>query len=168
MDRRFFVAVSIAAFVTCASSACGLISGVSDDYTYDGGTDAAAVDAAAVDGAVKLDASLTPDASSPDSGPVEAGVCPGALPKASNVSERCQSCMVMSCCSQMQRCTNAAADTVKCSDFLKCIDSCAQAVVGDPCRIDCAGKAGIMAGVVVNELLTCARQSKCMPDKCYK
>lgn len=166
MDRRFFVAVSLSALF---SSACGLISGVSDDYTYDAGTDSsAAVDAAVVDGAVKLDGSVTVDAAPPDSGQVDAGICPGSLPKASNVSERCQSCMLTSCCTQMQRCANAAPDTVKCTDFLKCIDSCAQAVVGDPCRVDCATKAGPMAGVAVNELLTCARQTKCMPDKCYK
>ena len=170
MDKRFFVALSLAALVT---SACGLISGVSDDYTYDGGADSSATgtDAALVDGSVSSDSSVLPDTSSPDAARVDAGVdagvCPGSISKPTGVSEKCAVCMLTNCCSELQACNKSPADAQSCADYLKCVDNCAASVVGDPCRLAC--RQNTKDSSVATKLDSCASaQNTCVPLRCNK
>lgn len=168
MDKRFFVAVSLSALV---SSACGLISGVSDDYTYDGGKDS---DSALVDGSVTTDSSIVPDSSSPDAGQVDAGadagVCPGAIVKPDGVNERCQNCALATCCSAMKACNANPDEARKCADYLRCVEGCSSTAVGEPCRLKCRTDASMSMGTAVVQLAQCATQGagSCVPAKCSK
>jgi hypothetical protein len=170
MDKRFFVALSLAGLV---STACGLISGVSDDYTYDAGADSSATgtDASLVDGSVTTDSSVLPDSSSPDAARVDAsadaGLCPGSISKPSGVSEKCALCMLTNCCTELQACNKTQADIQSCSDYLKCVDSCAPSVVGDACRLAC--RQNTKDSSVATKLDACASApNTCVPLRCNK
>ncbi len=169
MDKRFFVALTLSALV---SSACGLISGVSDDYTYDGGADSSApvTDAALLDGSVTTDSAVLPDSSSPDAarvdGGMDAGLCPGSISKPSGVSEKCALCVLTNCCSELQACNKVMGDQ-SCADYLKCVDNCAPSVVGDACRLTCRQNAKDSS--VAAKLDACASAANtCVPSRCNK
>jgi hypothetical protein len=168
MDKRFFVALSLAGLV---STACGLISGVSDDYTYDAGADSSATgtDASLVDGSVTTDSSVLPDSSSPDAArvdaSVDAGLCPNSIAKPQGVSEKCAVCMATSCCAELQACTKTPNDAQKCADYLKCVDSCGTLDV--TCRAQCRSNA--KDSTVATKLDECgSTPTGCVPAKCNK
>ena len=80
------------------ASACGLISGVSDDYTYeraDAAGDALPSDAAA-------------DSRVGDASPDAAPACSGAIPLAPEVAPQCHACFVANCCDAAIRCNDVS------------------------------------------------------------
>ena len=130
------------------ASACGLISGVSDDYTYeraDGAADAFAV----VDSALSSDA--TTDARVGDAG------CPGALPLAPGVLPKCHACFVANCCVEATRCNESTQAVTRCNDYMKCLGSCKPAE--SACRATCQTKFG---GGGVNQLTVCRGECPAM------
>lgn len=148
MNKRIFVAISVA----LASSACGLISGVSDDYTFDASADGSVVPPPLVDGAPNpgLDSSKPPGVdASPDASPppgLDAGrdasppVCNSPV-SMGQVPSACYDCFTANCCDKLQKCTAGDLAT-KCTAYMQCISKCKRLVVGDPCRLACANDLG--------------------------
>ncbi len=107
----------LALALTSLPLGCGLITGVSKDYTYDleAGVDGAA------DGSSK-DASAAPDGAA----------CKDV--RISGVGATCLSCTSQGCCSQLLSCIQDPG----CGTFLKCLENCKP---GEPsCRNQCAAQ----------------------------
>jgi hypothetical protein len=113
------------------ASACGLISGVSDDYTYeraDGAADAFAADSPFLADATTSDAGL------------DAATCPGAIPLDDSVSAKCHACFVATCCSAATRCNDNPSATARCNSFMACLGTCKESELA--CRTGCLTKFG--------------------------
>jgi hypothetical protein len=138
------------------ASACGLISGVSDDYTFER---ADAADASATpDGALLVDAT-TSDARVGDAGPDGPAVCSGAIPLADGVSPKCHGCFVANCCAETTRCADTAQATTRCNDYMKCLGGCKPPEAA--CRTTCQTK----FGGALNQLAAC-RSGDCAALAC--
>ncbi len=112
MKYRRFLALAL----TSLPLGCGLITGVSKDYTYDL---EAGADGAAADGS-----------SSKDAGPAtDANACKDV--RISGVGATCLSCTSQGCCGQLLTCIQDSS----CGNFLKCLENCKPAEVS--CRNQC-------------------------------
>lgn len=116
----------LALLFTSLPLGCGLITGVSKDYTYDleAGTDGAA------DGSGGKDASPG----------VDAATCKDV--RVSGVGAACLSCASQGCCNQLLAC----AQDSSCGTFLKCLENCKAADV--PCRNQCERESPRAAGAI--------------------
>jgi hypothetical protein len=137
------------------ASACGLISGVSDDYTYERADGAA--DAVAVDSSLPSDAAA--EARVGDAGPDGASLCPGAIPLGDGVSPKCHACFVANCCLEATRCNESTQAATRCNDYMKCLGNCKPPEVA--CRTTCQTK---FAGGGVNQLTAC--RGECPATAC--
>jgi len=122
------------------ASACGLISGVSDDYTYE------RADAAA--DALPSDASA--DSRVGDASPDAAPACLGAIPRSPEVAPQCHACFVANCCDAATRCNGSPEAITRCNDYMKCLGGCRPTAAS--CRLGCDSKLG---GGALNQLTTC-------------
>ncbi len=175
MTMRIFMAVAVGLTV----SACGLVSGVSNDFTFDEPADGAsastdgAPDAPAPgpDGAPAADANVpkvdasAPDASAPDAAGNDAAgaTCVNALARPGSVTPACFQCFFERCCSALQLCQQQ--DEAKCGDYLKCAEACEAGALGEGCRTSCASRA---TGTAPAGLVTCGRTARCVPEVCVK
>ena len=170
MTKRIFMAVAVGVTV----SACGLVSGVSNDFTFDGLADGSPVSAdgqsdapgSRPDGAPAADANVPQvDATAPDAtGSDAAGArCVNALARPGGVTLACFQCFFERCCSALQLCQQQ--DAVRCGDYLKCAETCEAGTLGETCRTGCSSRA---TGTAPAGLVTCGRTAKCVPEVCVK
>lgn len=158
IDKRIFVAVSFG----LATSACGLVTGLSQDYTFD--RDDASADGSATptpDSAPGVDATA-PDAAKIDAGRDAALACPNAPARPDKVKPACYDCVLESCCSQVRAC---ASNVTGCTEYLVCVDDCGQGLGGDACRARCGTNATAEGS---RALALCTTNSRCAPDSCHK
>lgn len=163
IDKRIVVAVSFG----LATSACGLVTGLSQDYTFDR-DDASADGSASTDGATTADAT-PPDGATVDAGPSrdatvtdasrDGGVCANTTVP-SGVDAECYSCLAAQCCPQLIACN---ASSGGCTKYVQCIEQCGKQNVS--CYDGCKPAQGEL---VANRLATCAAEAKCAPDSCHK
>ena len=141
------------------ASACGLISGVSDDYTYeragaDGGADAISATDSTVDSQPPPNDAQIGDAR-PEAGNDAALVCAGAFRQPTGIADVCYACVLKNCCVEAQRCAMTTASTDQCGTYLKCLGNCKPGTGGggDTCRLQCTlGRDG---GPPVGPLASC-------------
>ena len=127
------------------ASACGLISGVSDDYTYeraDGAADAISVTDSTrpsrPDPRNPNDAQLV-DARSPEAGPDAALGCARPFAQPTGIADGCYSCILKNCCNEAQRCGLTSASTEQCGAYLRCLSMCKPGAGSgaEACRLNC-------------------------------
>ncbi|NOU33742.1 MAG: hypothetical protein HOO96_38095 [Polyangiaceae bacterium] len=131
----------LALLLTSLPLGCGLITGVSKDYTYDleAGVDGAA------DGSSK-DASTGPDGAA----------CKDV--RLTGVGPTCLSCTSQGCCSQLLTCIQDSS----CGNFLKCLENCkpAEASCRNQCERDFARAAAAIGSCVTGVALCTVACSK--------
>lgn len=104
----------LASMFTAFPLGCGLITGVSKDYTYDL---EAGADGSAADGSNSKDAGA------------DVAACKDV--RISGVGATCLSCTSQGCCGQLLTCIQDSS----CGNFLKCLENCKPAEVS--CRNQC-------------------------------
>ena len=124
------------------ASACGLISGVSDDYTYeraDAAADAVSVTDSTVDSQPPPNDAQLVDARSPEAGPDAALGCARPFAQPTGIADGCYSCILKNCCNEAQKCAGSTASTEQCGAYLRCLFMCKPGAGSgaEACRLNC-------------------------------
>jgi len=151
-----------------SASACGIVSGLSDDYTFERDAEADAElpsEAAAPSDAATQDGATPRDARPPvqDGATEDAGCAVTSAPP--DVSLACATCLTTKCCAQIRACSLPAVGQ-RCNDYLKCVDGCARS--NDACYTNCRNTIGGVADAPARALDSCATSNGCVPEQCHR
>jgi hypothetical protein len=135
--RNLALAVPLLLFVTATASACGQVTGLSNDYLFDLAEAGGGLDANGGDGASSADApkgDAVSDAAADSTSPkCSATQVAGATARISQMNGlmACKQCLADSCCTDIEMCTN----TNECKRALSCRLDCTTLTGTD--RHDC-------------------------------
>lgn len=137
--RRQLVLIFAVPFAAALVAACGTITGLSDDFTFDGGEGGASAGDAGGDGSADAGADTGGGRDGSADAKADAGKCNASqagqalLAMQGTGTEPCRTCLAQSCCTDVTSCHNDCGSRLQCDldcttkggGRTNCMDSCA-------------------------------------------